>query len=136
MAVDLEQKVMRQIGLGQHYSWYNGSGSCQYIRDEAIQRLPDAAKENGLDVSNAWLAHLRTASQVDSVNSGKYGLTNVWISCSYAVQDAIYRAEDGKGYDPPKGDDHWHFWSDKERSEWKMRHQHTKHLFSRELHRW
>lgn len=83
MAVDLEQKVMRQTGLGNHYSWFNGSGSCQYIRDEAIKRLPGAAKENGLDISSAWLAHLRTASQVDNVNSGKYSLTNVWIAGCY-----------------------------------------------------
>lgn len=51
------------------------------------------------------------------------------------LQDAIYRAEDGNGFDPPKGDDHWYFWSDKERNEWKMRNNPMRHQFYEKRYR-
>lgn len=121
MAVELEQTVMREIGLGQHYSWFNGSGSCQYIRREAVDKLPATAQKHGLTIAPAWLKHCRTANQVDQVNGSQYSLTNTWVACSYAIQDAIYRSEGGEdaGYSP---DVHtWQFWSDKERNEWNRR---------------
>jgi len=109
MAVELEQAIMREIGLGNHYSWFNGSGSCEYIRREAVNRLPAIAQGHGLTISKKWLAQCKTANQVDQVDGNQYSLTNTWITCSYAIQDAIYRKEGGDkaGYDPPTGDEHW-----------------------------
>jgi len=121
MAVDLEQTVMREIGLGQHYSWSNGSGSCQYIRRKAVLELQPIAQNHGLSISPAWLKHCQIANQVDQVNGRQYSLTNTWVSCSYAIQDAIYRNEGGEdaGFSP---DNHrWQFWSDKERRIWEHR---------------
>jgi len=121
MAVELEQTVMREIGLGNHYNWFNGSGSCQYIRRGAVDKLPTVARKHGLTIAPAWLKHCRTANQVDQVNGSQYSLTNTWVACSYAIQDAIYRSEGGEdaGFSP---DNHrWQFWSDKERNEWERR---------------
>lgn len=119
MAMELESKVMEEIGLGQHYSWYNGSGSCQYFRDEAIRRLPEACKKNGLTVSPKWLAHCQRASLADNVDARNYGLTNVWIACSYAIQDAIYRSQGGEsaGITPTEN---FNFFDPKDRERWNM----------------
>ena len=118
MAVELETKIMNQIGLFDSYQWNNGSGSCGYLRSNAVSKLASVAKENGLDIAPKWLNHCRTALQVDEVNSGRFGLTNTWIACSYAIQDAIYRSEGGDGITPVEN---WHFWSDKQRNEWNRR---------------
>lgn len=119
MAVELESTIMVEIGLGNNYRWFNGSGSCGGIRQSAVSKLPSAAVKHGLSISPRWLAHCNTADKVDQVDGQQYTLTNTWIACSYAIQDAIYRKEGDKGFDPPTGDDHWHFWSDKERNQWK-----------------
>jgi hypothetical protein len=120
MAVVLEQEVMQGIGLGQNYRWYNGSGSCSHIRRKAVDQLVSVAEKKGLQISSDWVAHCRKATRVDQVGSGQFGLTNTWIACSYAIQDAIYRHEGGEGYDPPTGEDHWYFFSKDDRREWKM----------------
>jgi hypothetical protein len=117
MAIELESTIMQKIGLGQHYSWSNGSGSCRYIRDEALKLLPGAAAENGLTIHPAWLAHCRKASRVDQVGGDCYRLTNVWIACSYAIEDAIHRSEGGEGFTPQED---WYFFSDAERQRWQM----------------
>lgn len=118
MAVELEQTVMREIGLGNHYNWFNGSGSCEYIRRDAVNKLPQAAQKHSLTISPKWLAHCKTANQVDQADGEQYTLTNTWIACSYAIQDAIYRQGNGKGFDPPQDDSGWHFWSDEGRDRW------------------
>ena len=114
MAVELEQTVMAAIGLGQHYNWYNGSGSCGYIRRDAVERLAGAAKKHGLSIAPAWQKHCETAIRVDACDS-EYTLTNVWIACSYAIQDAIYRKDGGKGFEPSEN---WHFFTDAARQAW------------------
>ena len=128
MAVELESKVMKEIGLGQHYSWFNGSGSCRHIRNAAIGNLAQVASANGLTVTPEWLAYCRTASQVDNVGGGEYRLTNVWIACSYAIQDAIYRSEGGEsaGYAPPTNPN-WYFFRDEERQQWERRSNFGRH---------
>lgn len=117
MAVELESKVMEGIGLGQHYSWFNGSGSCRYIRNAAIDKLTQVASENGLTIAPEWTAYCRTASRADECGGSQYRLTNVWIACSYAIQDAIYRSEGDGGYSPPENPD-WAFFSDDDRQRW------------------
>lgn len=128
MAFELESKVMEEVGLGQHYSWFNGSGSCRYIRNAAIDKLAQVASKNGLTVSEKWLAHCRLASRVDECGNSQYRLTNVWIACSYAIQDAICRKEGGEsaGYNPLKNPN-WYFFSDKERERWQMQNDIGRH---------
>lgn len=112
---------MREIGLGNNYRWYNGSGSCGYIRQNAVAKLPEVLSGHGLEISQDWLDHCRTANQVDQINSKQFGLTNTWVACSYAIADAIHRKEGGEnaGHSPDKHQ--WQFWSDKERTEWERR---------------
>lgn len=125
MAVELEEMIMAEIGLGSNYRWFNGSGSCGYIRRNAVDELPKVAKKHGLTIAPSWLNHCREADEVDQVDGEQYSLTNTWIACSYAIQDAIYRKEGGEqaGFSP---DVHqWQFWSDKERNKWNQRNLHN-----------
>jgi hypothetical protein len=119
MAVELEQTIMSEIGLGSHYNYFNGSGSCGYIRDAAIRKLPGVAKKHGLSISSAWMQHLEEASQADAFDSNNYSLTNVWVGCSYAIEDAIYRSAGDKGFPPSVHEFHF-FYSEKARA-WKNR---------------
>lgn len=120
MAIELEETIMREIGLGNHYSWFNGSGSCGYIRRSAIERLPEVAEKHGLTIAPVWLAHLKRAERADNINGydgGRYRLTNVWIACSYAIQDATYRAAGDNGFEP---EENFYFFSADERQQWAM----------------
>jgi pyrroloquinoline quinone (PQQ) biosynthesis protein C len=114
MAVELEQTIMREIGLGNHYNWFNGSGSCAGIAREAVDSLSRIAKQYNLAISVEWMEHCRKAVRVDTCSSN-YTLTNTWITCSYAIQDAICRAAGDNGFEPIED---WYFWSDKERHAW------------------
>lgn len=116
MAVELEEKVMRKIGLGQHYNWFNGSGSCGYIARNAVDNLLRVAQKNNLVITDVWLAHCRKALRVDG-SVGNFTLTNTWIACSYAIQDAIYRASGRSGFIPQEN---WHFWNQQERARWEQ----------------
>jgi hypothetical protein len=116
MAVDMEQEVMRDIGLSPHYHYFNGSGSCQWIRKEAIEKLPGALEARGLSLSIAWAALLRRADLADSYDGpGQYSLTNVWIACSYAIQDALYRQAGGEAKGVPTKDFRFHFFYPEDR---------------------
>jgi hypothetical protein len=118
MAHPDEQQIMAEIGLGQHYTGFNGSLSCGfYLRNQAIERLPDALASHGMTLAPAWAAHVRKAALVDQVISGDYSLTNVWIACSYAIQDALYRAAGSPGIIP---EECWQFFSARERSAWQQ----------------
>lgn len=48
MSVPTEDGVMSSIGLGNHYTWFNGSSSCAGIRRAAADKLADALTAAGL----------------------------------------------------------------------------------------
>ena len=91
MAVELEQTIMQEIGLGNNFRWFNGSESCGYIRQKAVDILSNVAGNHGLSISEEWLQHCRTAIRDDQLDGDQYTLTNTWLACYYAVHDAIYR---------------------------------------------
>lgn len=93
MAAQLEQEIMREIGLGMHYDWRNGSGSCEYIRKDAAKRLPDALQayhNQGKEVAapNNDLCNL--LYQVARNEEDRYTLTNTWCAASYIIQAHLY----------------------------------------------
>ena len=128
MALPLEETIMNEIGLGAHYSWFNGSGSCEYICRDAVNKLSATLQKHGMTLDPKWLALCREANLVDQVNSGQYGLTNTWIVCSYAIEDAIYRQQGGEGAGILPDNHHWQFWSEKEKQQWE-RQQSNKYRF-------
>lgn len=96
MAMPLEKTIMSEIGLGQHYNYYNGSGSCEYIRQEAARSLRAAIQKHhdeggGIDAPNGYLISL--VGQIARNDDGDpYVLTNTWIACSYVIAEHIHQA--------------------------------------------
>jgi hypothetical protein len=91
MALELEEKIMSKIGLGMNYRWFNGSGSCRYLANNAVELLPSALSEEGLTLSNAWKSRCEEALSKDLREGGIYSLTSTWQACSNAIRDAMER---------------------------------------------
>lgn len=109
MATELEQEIMKEIGLDQEWSWYQGSRDCIWIRKRAIDALSGALEKRGMKLADRWGETIREADAADTlrdhgVSGGNEGtsLVNVWKTISYAIQDAMYRKENGeeKGINP------------------------------------
>ena len=99
MTDSLEDAVMREIGMGSHYTYYNGSGSCQFIREGAVEDLAKAIKNKvKVDIDPEWQ---KAVECQESKEDSQYILTKTWVACSYAIQDALYRATGGEGFDVP-----------------------------------
>lgn len=114
---ELEDIIMRQIGLGQHYAYSNGSRSCRHIREEALRLLPIMLRQYGLTFDPKWKAHCDKASFVDSFIDYQSILTNTWIACSNAIRDAIERNNNGndKGFTVVEN---WKFEDEKQKESW------------------
>ena len=91
MAVQLEQDIMEAIGLGANYNWYNGSGSCEYIRRKAAESLSQAiqkAHDEGKDIAEPNGVLIQLAKQADDTD--RYVLTKTWQACATIIQAHIY----------------------------------------------
>jgi hypothetical protein len=53
-----------------------------------VRLIPETLKNEDLSLSEEWKEVLKLALVADG---GQYSLTNTWVMCSYAIQDAIYR---------------------------------------------
>ncbi len=95
MALPLEETIMREIGLGQNYRWYNGSGSCQYIRQEAARRLSDAIKKHhkaGAEIVQPISSLVRLVKDVAARgDEDQYVLTKTWQAASYVIAHHIHQ---------------------------------------------
>lgn len=76
MAMQLEETIMREIGLGNHYNWFNGSGSCRYIREEAAKKVGEKinahAQEEPTAIAPAYQPLIETLQKIASAESGAY----------------------------------------------------------------
>lgn len=97
----LEYRVMAKIGLGQNYRWFNGSGSCEYIRRSAVDNLPNALQElrnQGHKVAPTSQLLMDTVRRIaNSYESSRYSLTNTWQALSYVISEHL---EQGLETDP------------------------------------
>lgn len=88
---DFEDRIMREIGLGAEYSWFNGSGSCEYLRTNAVSKLPEAlenARKEGIAVATTSDLLLRTLKTIaQSYETSKYSLTNTWQALKYVIAE-------------------------------------------------
>lgn len=99
MALELESEIMAQIGLGQHYTWFNGSGSCYGIRNKAIRLLPvriRAAKRRGEKIAMPPKNLLDMLVEVSRREQGDYVLTKTWQALSDAIRTCMTIAETKK----------------------------------------
>jgi hypothetical protein len=87
MALPLESKIMADIGLGMHYSWYNGSGSCRHIALGAAQKLPEVLKAEGVKIDRQLVRLLEKVADHET----RYELTKTWVCASDVIQLMIHR---------------------------------------------
>lgn len=93
MAIELETTIMNEIGLGAHFNWFNGSGSCEHIRNEAAKRLTEVINRYaGKEIAPANSELISIAKEVARTEGSRYTLTKTWEVCSYVIQAHIYMA--------------------------------------------
>lgn len=76
--------MMAEIGLGNHYSWFNGSGSCRGIRIQASQRLPGVLRSHGMTANPELMQIVERVAYND--RCGQYELTETWQCCSEVIR--------------------------------------------------
>jgi hypothetical protein len=97
MALELETQIIGEIGLGHPYgyNYFNGSGSCEYIRQEAARRIGGAIKKHAdagemiAQPDDGLLALMHEATAWDK---DRYTLTKAWEVASYVIAAHIYAA--------------------------------------------
>jgi hypothetical protein len=103
MAVELEQQIMREIGLGGHYSWFNGS-DCEYIRNDAAKRLPGILQRYHNEGKEVAAPDKELCDLLSDVarrgDDSRYTLTNTWQAASCVIQAHLYlyHAKDAQQY--------------------------------------
>jgi len=88
MALELETTIMQEIGLGQNYRWFNGSGSCEYIRRDAMNKLPAAIRKHhdaGEQIAAPNDRLMFLAREAASWDESQYVLTKAWEIASYII---------------------------------------------------
>ena len=90
MSLPLEDEIMEEIGLGRHYYWYNGSGSCIHIRQAAVDKLYRvllARWQAGEPVAFPNLDQVELAHQAATiVDREDYTLTLTWQACANVIR--------------------------------------------------
>jgi hypothetical protein len=88
---------MEEIGLHAHYTWYNGSGSCRYIRVEAAEKLSDVIQkhhDNGEEIASPKNSLINTLKHIaENGDSDDFVLTKTWQAASYIIAEHIYHAK-------------------------------------------
>lgn len=97
MALPLETTIMNEIGLGAHFSYYNGSGSCEHIRQQAAQKLASAIQKHH-DAGEAivpsdptLMGIMQRATRWDP---DRYTLTAAWQVASNVIAAHIHAHHD------------------------------------------
>ena len=94
MALELESKIMTEIGLGNHYNWYNGSPSCRYVRTEAVNRLFDIIQRHfdcGEEIAAPNFNLIETLKRI-AAEGDDCDLTKTWEGASYIIAEHIHQA--------------------------------------------
>ena len=89
MSLPLEEKIMAAIGLGMEYNWYNGSGSCAYIRREAVRLLKVAIQkehDTGSEISEPQIQLINHCRDVANDEEDNYVLTRTWQVCADTIR--------------------------------------------------
>lgn len=97
MALELETTIMDEIGLGHPYGYnfFNGSGSCEYIRKEAARRMGAAIKKHadaGEQIAQPDDGLLMLMEEATTWDEDRYTLTKAWEVASYVIAAHIHAA--------------------------------------------
>jgi hypothetical protein len=94
MSLLLEDTIMQEIGLGAHYNYFNGSGSCEYIRKKAARKLESTIQrhhDEGDEIAAPDLLLIDIVRQVATWgDNSRYSLTKTWQAASYVIAHHIH----------------------------------------------
>lgn len=97
MALELESKIMGEIGLYSHYTWYNSSGSCRYIRTEAANKLFSTIQkhhDDGEEIAPPKNNLINTVKYIAEIgDSDDFILTKTYQAASYVIAEHIHQAK-------------------------------------------
>jgi hypothetical protein len=89
MAMKLESEIMTEIGLGNHYSWYNGSASCRSIQIKAANKLFNIIQKhhnNNEEIATPEQSLINILKIIaEEGDLDNYTLTNTRQSVSYII---------------------------------------------------
>jgi hypothetical protein len=100
MALELETKIMQEIGLGMHYRWFNGSGSCEYVRQDASRKLQGAIQKHrgaGEQIVPPDQGLMNLMQQSTRWDESRYELTVAWQVASYVIAAHIHASHRPEG---------------------------------------
>lgn len=95
MALELESEIMREIGLGNHYSWFNGSGSCRGFARAAASKIEPAIEKHhaaGEQIAAPVRALIVLVDDSLRINGSDYSLTKTWQVASDVIRAHIHLA--------------------------------------------
>jgi hypothetical protein len=95
MTLDLETVIMQEIGLGQHFSWFNGSGSFMYVAQSAARELPDAIQKHysaGEKIAAPVPRLMALMDEAVSWDAEPYILTKAWQVASEVIAAHVHAA--------------------------------------------
>ena len=88
---------MEEIGLGNHYTWFNGSPSSRNIRIEAADKLFSAIQkhhDNGDEIASPKNNLINTVKDIAEIgDSDNYTLTRTWQAASYVIAEHIHQVK-------------------------------------------
>jgi glutamate synthase domain-containing protein 2 len=98
MAMELESTIMAEIGLGNHYTYYNGSETCAYTRKVAAEKLSKAIENHHKKDKNSiakpdenLVGLVKEVAECGDEHS--YDLTKTWVVASYVIAEHIHQAK-------------------------------------------
>jgi len=90
MALELESEIMNEIGFGMPHNWYNGSGSCAYIRRKATKvlgRVIEKYHKEGKEIAMPNASLLETLADVAEYgDNDDFCLTKTWQAASDIIR--------------------------------------------------
>lgn len=86
MSLAQEDEIMKAIGLGMPYQWFNGSG-CDHPRREAARKLPQALRDAGFEPDDRLMGLVKEVAD----SEGRYELTRTWQACSDVIRAHMER---------------------------------------------
>ena len=99
MPLPLESIIMNEIGFGAPYNYFNGSGSCEYRRQEAARLIASAIQAHadaGEEIAPPYRPLIAAVQHAaTSLDHGRYTLSKTWEVASYVIATHI------KGYHDP-----------------------------------
>lgn len=93
MAMPLEETIMTEVGLGMHFNWFNGSGSCEYVRRHAVDLLTEAIQKHhdaGEQIAAPNAEMIALAREATRWDDSQYVLTKSWQVTTEVIATHIH----------------------------------------------